>query len=286
MSSNDKLSLWIDFAQSQYYLIPEEQELSSGELRLVTLTGRARHVDPDAVSQWAVSETAAQAHMQAAALDFLSGAKSKLADLFSAAASAVEVEEEAAAPDQVAAEPTLDLTLLLLGIPTEALKRDPALGGLGLHNIVKTLANLLGDVISGEETRLAAARERVRLFRAELEKSGVQAHPRLEALPDKIHAWYTATGDKSAFHQVEGMLQTTAARLRLAYEKGEVDYQSILADLIQDVRSVFAEEEETYEQRQQRYREMARSSIEATGVPKFDFKKLWAEYNQNENQAP
>ena len=277
-----KQTLWIDFSKPQYYLIPDEQELPAGELRLATLTGGARQVDAEAAAQWAISEATAQAHMQATVLDFLSGAKGKLAELFSAAAAGVQ--EEAAASDQATTEPDIDLTLLLLGIPTEALKRDPALGGLGLHNIIKTLADLLGDVISDDETRLAAARERVRLFRAELEKNGIQVHPRLDELPDKVHAWYTVTGDKAAFHQIEGMLQTTADRLRLASEKGEVDYQSILSDLVQDARAVFAEDEETDEQRQQRYREMARSSIEATGVPKFDFKKLWAEYNANEKK--
>ena len=39
MSPNDKLSLWIDFSKPQYYLIPDEQELPAGELRLATLTG-------------------------------------------------------------------------------------------------------------------------------------------------------------------------------------------------------------------------------------------------------
>lgn len=278
-NTDNKQSLWIDFSQSRYYLIPAEQELPEGKLRLATLTGRVRHVDPDAASPWAVSEAAAQSHMQAAALDFMRGAKSTLADLFSAIAPAVE--EEPAASDQAAAAPAADLTMLLLGIPTEALKREPASGSLGLHNIVKTLADLLGDVISGDEARLAAARERVRTFRAELEKNGVQAHPRLDALPDKVYAWYTATGDKAAFHQLERALQTTATRLRLAYEKGEVNIQNILADLAQDIRAMFTEEEETLEQKQRRYREMARASIEATGLPKFDFKKLWAEYNQN-----
>ncbi len=279
---DSKQSLWVDFAQSRYYLIPDGQELPEGELRLTTLTGRAWRVDPEAASQWIVSEAVAQAHMQAAALDFMSGAKNTLMDWFSAAAPAVE--EETVAPDQPAAEPAGDLAMLLLGIPTEAMRREPALGGLGLHNIVKTLADLLGDVISGDEARLAAARERVQAFRAELEKSGVQAHPRLDALPDKVYAWYTATGDKAAFHQIERVLQTTATRLRLAYEKGEADIQNILADLAQDIRTVFTEEEETPEQRQHRYREMARASIEARGVPKFDFKKLWAEYNQKDKE--
>ena len=49
------------------------------------------------------------------------------------------------------------------------------------------------------------------------EKSGIQAHPRLDALPDKVHAWYTATGDKDAFQQLERVLRTTATRLSLAY---------------------------------------------------------------------
>ena len=280
-NTDHKRSLWIDILKSRYYLIPDEQELPEGELRLATLTGHVRHVDPDAAAQWAVSEAASQSHMRAAAMDFMRGAKSTLADLFSAVAPVVE--EEPAASDLVAAAPATDLTMLLLGIPTEALKRDPALGGLGLHHLVKTLADLLGDVISGDEARLAAARERVRAFRVELEKNSVQVHPRLDALPDKIYAWYTASDDKAAFHQLERVLQTTATRLRLAYEKGEVDPQNILAELAQDIRAVFTEEE-TLEQKQRRYQEMARSSIEATGLPKFDFKKLWVEYNQNEKK--
>jgi hypothetical protein len=171
---------------------------------------------------------------------------------------------------------------LLLGIPTEAFKRDPALGGLGLHNILKTLADLLADVIADDETRLAAARERVRRFRLDLEQSGIEVHPRLDELPDKIHAWYTISADQAVFHQIQAILQTTADRWRVAYEQGNTDYAALLAEVLQDVQAVFAEEEETDEQRQRRYREMARTSIEATGVPKFDFKKLWAEYNQSD----
>ena len=278
MSSDDQSTLWIDFAQAKYYLIPDHQVLLAGALRLATLGGSVQLVDPAAAAPWMTTEAAAQSHLQAEAFASLSGAKNVLADLLNA--TVPEVEQDPAEPEP--AESTIDPLLLLLGIPTEAFKRDPALGGLGLHNILKTLADLLADVISDDETRLAAARERVHRFRLDLEKSGIDVHPRLDELPDKVHAWYTVSEDKEAFHQIQAILQTTADRLRGAYEQGESDYATILAAVLQDVQAVFAEDEETDEQRQRRYREMARSSIEATGLPKFDFKKLWAEYNQSD----
>lgn len=281
MAGTQKQTLWIDFSQSQYYLIPDDQALPAGPLRLATLGGRVLLVDPDAAAPRIVTEAAAQAHLQAEAFASLSGARNVLADLLTA--TVPEIEKDPAEPEPGATEPAFDPLLLLLGIPTEAFKQDPALGGLGLHNILKTLADLLADVISDDETRLAAARERVHRFRLDLEKSGIEVHPRLDELPDKIHAWYTVTDDKAAFQQIQAILQTTADRLRAAYERGETDYATLLADVLQDVQVVFAEEEETDEQRQRRYRDMARSSIEATGLPKFDFKKLWAEYNQSDH---
>ncbi len=279
MTKIQKRTLWIDLAQAHYYLIPDEQELPEGELRLITLTGRVRRVDSQAVSPWIVSDAEVQAHVQSAVLDFMMGDKNTLLDWFP---EQVPTAEDKATTIPI--QPADDLSWLLFRVSGETLQKEPASGGLGLHNVVKALADLLGDIISGDEERLSAARKRVRDFRADLEKRGVQVHPRLDELPDKVYAWYTAGGDKTVFHQIEQTLQTTATRLRVAYEKGDTDIQGALADLARDIRAVLSEEEETPEQRQQRYREMARTSIEAAGLPKFDFKKLWAEYNQkNQN---
>lgn len=278
MAEIQKRTLWVDLAHTRYYLIPDGQELPEGELRLTTLTGRTWQVAPASVSQWIASEAAVQAHVQAAVLDFMMGTRNALLEWLPEQPSAAEGETT------TPAQPADDLTMLLLGVSTGASQRDPALGSLGLHNIVKSLADLLDDVISGDEKRLSAARKRVRDFRTELEKRGVQVHPRLDALPDRLYAWYTASDDKSVFHRIEQTLQMTAARLRTAHEKGDADVQSIMADWAQGIRAALSEEE-TPEQRQQRYREMARASIEATGLPRFDFKKLWAEYKQQDRDT-
>lgn len=279
MNTEPKYILWVNADLSQYYLIPTEASLPEGDLLLHTLAGRAQQVDAEAAATWVVSRAEAETFLQNAAATLFQGAPGLIAGLF---------PETAAAPTTPVSEPeaggalSLAAIAALLGMPVEALQNNPQLNQLGLHRLLIGLADVLADVIAGDPARLDVARERVRQFRADLSARDIHVHARLEALPDKVAAWYAKSEQKVAFHNFEALLRQLAERVQPSDGSAPLDLQQLLAELRAGLAAVFGEPSETPEQRRERYRAMARRTLDQNTPPKFDFKKLWAEYNKSQ----
>ncbi len=63
MNSKDKGkgSLWLDSMRSHYFLIPNDQELSSGDFIILTLNGDEKKVDYNALNSLEIPESQAKA---------------------------------------------------------------------------------------------------------------------------------------------------------------------------------------------------------------------------------
>jgi len=65
MNSTNKPSLWIDSTRSHYFLISNDQDLSSGDFIIFALNGEEKKVDYNALKSWEIPESQAKAYLQA-----------------------------------------------------------------------------------------------------------------------------------------------------------------------------------------------------------------------------
>jgi hypothetical protein len=70
------LTLWTNLDRTRFFLIPDEQQLSSGEFRIHTVTGRKFTVDPEALTSFEISENEAKSHLESEFSKMLDGAHS------------------------------------------------------------------------------------------------------------------------------------------------------------------------------------------------------------------
>jgi hypothetical protein len=75
MNSKNKPSLWIDSTRSHYFLIPNDQELSSGDFIIFTLNGDEKKVDYNALNSFEIPESQAKAYLQTEMTQALDEAK-------------------------------------------------------------------------------------------------------------------------------------------------------------------------------------------------------------------
>ena len=72
--------LYVNIAADRFFLIPQDQELPSGDLCVTALTGSQRHVDPAAVGQFEVDQEQAVAHIRAHVEHAISAMSTVIAD--------------------------------------------------------------------------------------------------------------------------------------------------------------------------------------------------------------
>lgn len=64
MNSKNTLSLWIDSTRSRYFLIPENQNIPTGDFILFNLTGKIKTVSPTALVSFEITEEEARAFLE------------------------------------------------------------------------------------------------------------------------------------------------------------------------------------------------------------------------------
>lgn len=275
---NTNKTLWFDAERTQYYLIPDTQVLPDGDLALHTLMGRECHVEAETVASWLVTQADAETHLSSSAMGLFMNATKTFAGLLSSLTP--PQSQESSANDYL----TNTVLAKFLGISPEELQNNPHLGQAGLQKIFASLADILADTIAEDPERLDNAREQIKNFRETLATQEVYIHNQIEDLPDKVHAWYTQSANKGVFHQIETLLRNTADKAQHSDPDAPLDIQTLLTELSKGLNHIFSSKEETPEAQQERYRKMARESIEATWgekTPTFDFRKLWEEHNKN-----
>lgn len=286
MNPSHGKSVWISVSEAKYYLLPDDLPLEDGELALISLSGRMQRVTPESVASHEISEAEARPLMQGQLMGFFTQAQTRLEALFSALTP--PKQETPTAPDEATSVPgSVELTAAVLGVSPETVRGNPSLTQLGLHTLLTVAADVLEGSISEDEARFAEAQERVRAFRAGLQAQGVPTHERLEGIPEKVRGWYQGTANQTEFHQVVAALRTTAARLDPSRGGPPRTWEQVVVELGQALSGIFRQPEESPEARQETYRRDARRAIEEVMGPTrtFDFKKAWAEYNKDKEQA-
>lgn len=236
-------TIWIHFQQGKYYRIPDGEELPAGDASIYTLSGLKKDVDADALAAWEIPAETAQAHVQLGVLQFLG------------------VGREPAATEAGAVGPQF----VRISAPD-------------LARLFSALAGVLEDSIADDPGHIERARERLRALRDRARSVGSEIDPIVvEMLPKVVHSSYAASRNPESFHQVVEWLRSLAAQFEQSGEGGTADVVQILSRLNQFAGSLFASpREETPEERQARYREMARQAMPE--IPKPDVRKMVDDY--------
>ncbi len=143
-----------------------------------------------------------------------------------------------------------------------------------LRDFLNSLADALANTIAADDTRLENARRWTREFRLKLGQLGVEVDSNIEAWPDVIRASYVASTNQAGFHDLAEWLHDLAAQID--QPTGDTtDLADTLSRLGKFLDGLF-KAPETEEERQQRYREMARQAMPP--IPRPDIKQMIADY--------
>jgi hypothetical protein len=268
-------SLWFDFSESRYFLIPSEETLPEGDLMLVTLTGGRRSVDPAAVAAWEVDEGAAMAHLQAGVMHSFTNVQESLAHFFS---SLVPPAEGGAQEPSTPSGEDLQLLAGVFGVAPTTLQ-VPAGSRAGFEHFLRCLADTLEDCIAEDAGRLQAVHRRLDDWRTNLKAQDVEVGSRLDDLPERIRAWYFMSDEPQKFHEMVDVLRTLATRIHHAPADPN-PLQHIFQDASQALNELF-DMDEPEADRRERYREMARDAVQGSKLPTFDFKQVWRSYQDD-----
>ncbi len=234
-------TIWIDIQNAKYYQIPNGQTLSPGDVILYTLSGKIQHVDAATISQWEIPMEQAQAYLQLGALQ-----------LFSKRPANEETTPSGEeAPQLLARIAPQDLAWLF-------------------HLLAQTFA----DCIAEDENRLNDARQQLLVLRNKAQELGSDLDPIVvEMLPELIHNSYLSAENRTGFHRTAKLLQGIANQFD---QLG--DHPNNLLQMLTQVNQLIEgmSREETDEERQQRYGEMARQAMPP--IPRPNVNKMVADY--------
>lgn len=143
-----------------------------------------------------------------------------------------------------------------------------------LRAFLNSLAEALADTIAADATGLENARRWTHELRLKLAQLGVEVDSSIEAWPDVICASYRASPNQAGFHDLVNWLHDLAAQID--QPAGDTaDLADTLSRLGKFLDGLF-KAPETEEERQQRYREMARQAMPP--IPRPDIKQMIADY--------
>ena len=147
-------TLLSDQTRTRHFLIPDNENLPSGDFILRTLTGRQQNVDPEALEPYEISQEQAKAWLKDQFGQVLQSAKGAVMDaLGRGLAKMQEFEPPQGEPSPSAKvkpttpDPSSGLSLLsaLSGEPVERLRTDTEALGRGIQKIVAELSGIFED---------------------------------------------------------------------------------------------------------------------------------------------
>lgn len=241
-------TIWIDLQNAKYYQIPKEQTLTPGDTILYTLSGKRQYVDVTTISDWEIPMEQAQAYLQLGALQLFSKHPAN---------------EEAATSDQ---ETT----------PQPSVRIAPQ----DLAWLFHILAQILSNCITEDENGLDNARQQLLVLRNKAQELGSDLDPIVvEMLPELIHNSYLSAKDRTGFHKTVRLVQGIANQ----FDQLGNNPNNLLQMLTRITQLTEGwGKEETAEERQQRYREMARQAMPK--IPQPDVNQMVADYRANLNK--
>jgi hypothetical protein len=168
-------SIWTAPDRSRWFLIPDDLTPVTGDLEIRNLVGEPRHGDPDWLTPYEITE--AQARLLAR--DQLAHTLDELKTNIDGGLAKFRAQLEA--KDQKPIDSSSPITPNAASV---------------ILDFLKALPRVVGQGISGDDTRVAAARETMVTLQERLKESGVDVDDRLQQFPGCLAELRKAPGKK------------------------------------------------------------------------------------------
>ena len=188
-------TLWSDFTRTRHFLIPDNENLPSGDFILRTLTGRQQQVDPKALEPFEISQEQAKAWLKDQFGQVLQSAKGVVMDALGRGLAKMQEFEPPQGqkspsanerPKEPEPSPGLALLAALSGEPVERLRTDTESIERGIQKIVAELSGIFEDSVAPDNDSLDKAHQRIRTLRTVLKEHGLPVSARADFIPDRL----------------------------------------------------------------------------------------------------
>ncbi len=284
MNTKDKHSLWLDSTRSRYFLIPDNQELVTGNFILCRLNGEEKNVDFPALASFEITESEAKAYLQAEMNQALEEAKNSFSNLMAFSTHTSQAAPSNPSPSSDDTQSTQNLVSTLLGVTPEELQNNPEAVQTAFLNVYTEFKELLGASTSKNPAEVEAARSRLHSLRETLSTQGIIISDEIEELPKKLQEVLSSSN-------IEGYLKEIVAKLRDLADQINQSPDAVGQKIDETIHSLskdlFIDEEKRLEEkRTQQYKQSAQDAIaqsfRSLGIPSFAGGDLKLENSQQE----
>lgn len=284
MNNKGKHNLWMDSAKSRYFLIPDDQDLVTGDFILCSLKGDKKNVDSPALASFEITESEAKAYLQTEMNQALEEAKNSFSNFMAFSTQTSQAAPSNPTPSSDDTQSTQNLVSTLLGVTPEELQNNPEAAQTAFLSLYTGLKEFVGASTSKNPAEVEAARSRLHSLRETLSTQGMNISEEIEELPKKLQEVLSSSN-------IEGYLKEIVAKLRDLADQINQSPDAVgqkIDETIHTLRKdLFIDEEKRLEEkRTQQYRQSAQDAIaqsfRSLGIPSFASGDLKLENSQQE----
>lgn len=213
----ENCSLWTNSTRRRYFLIPDHQQLPTGDFIIYNLTNESKQVELKAITNWEITRKQAQPYIEAGLNQVWQQAKTAFSTFTNFATAAEGKTPSADNTSQASKNPIASL----LGISPQELSDNPH----AIQDRWKTICAGFQDIIqaatSDDPSHLETARSRMESLRNHLQAQGVEVDDAITELPNKLRDNYQSSATDPNLHE-------SAAKLKDATEKVEQSFTKML----------------------------------------------------------
>ncbi len=276
--------IYTDYPRSHYFLIPNDQELSSGDFIILTLNGDEKKVDYNALNSFEISEAEANLYLQAEMTQALDEAKNAFSNFLQLELQTSQEVSLNPLPSSDKTPSDEELISSLFGTTPEELQNNPKAAQATFVNFSNELQELLDNSSSKSPNRVEAARAGVSALREKLQAQGINVGDEMDELSDKLLEAFSDS-------KIEDYLQKILAKLRDLADPIDQSPDAVGQKIDETIKSLnkdlFVDQEKRLEEkRKQQYRKSAQDAIaesfRSLGLPSFAGGDLKLENSQQE----
>jgi len=284
MNGKSNHFIYTDYPRSHYFLIPNDQELSSGDFIILTLNGDEKKVDYAAITSFEIPESEVKLYLQAEMSQALDEAKNAFSNFLELELQTSQEVSSNPLPSSDQTPSNEELISSLFGTTPEELQNNPKAAQATFVNFSNDLQELLDDSSSKSPNRVEAARAGVSALREKLQAQGINVGDEMDELSDKLLEAFSDS-------KIEDYLQKILAKLRDLADQIEQSPDGVGQKIDETIKSLskdlFVDQEKRLEEkRKQQYRKSAQDAIaesfRSLGLPSFAGGDLKLEKSQEE----
>ncbi|HBE17167.1 MAG TPA: hypothetical protein DEG17_20390 [Cyanobacteria bacterium UBA11149] len=271
MNTKDKRSLWSNSTQTQYFLIPDDEALPTGNFILCSLKGDKKNVDSTAITSFEITESEAKAYLQAEMNQALEEAKNAFSNFMAFSTQSSQEIPSNSTPSLEQTRSNQNLISALLGVTPEELQNNPDAAKTAFLNLYTQLKKFVGESTSKNPTEVDAVRSRLQSLRETFSTQGIKISGEIEELPKKLQEVLSSSNIEEYLKEIVDKLRDFADQID---KSPDAVGQKIDEMIHSSLKDLFIEEEKRLEEkRKQQYRQSAQDAIAQSfknmGIPSF-----------------